>query len=537
MKTAIFLPLLLILLITSCTNNQPALKIGELVVSKYEFERSLKKANQSDNKQNLKKWKEEYINKLLVIADAYAKKYDTLSAINNQVSFMSKFMMVQKYGYLWQSIISPKVDEFKIPTKEKIEKRKKLFYIDFIICENIDSLKTITHNDTILDIKKYNELKKQCNSKSFLKTGYISMQWPFLSFWKYKEYLFNQHEGTVSQLLHEGKQGIYIYLDHIEEINVDEKEKQRLQTELQIGIEKEIDDSLSIDIEKKTLLTLNDKNIGLLENFLDSSNNIFAYKTNLELLTYKLDQKEKKVDLQTFLDFLKLLPMQSVITNKAMLEEYLKQYVFDEYLNSEAIKLKLYEVDTFLISQKTFKENLMYSEYIQKEIFEKVQIDPSDIQNYYTKNASKYTAPKSIITNIFTFTNKDMAEQGLSQLKDLIVNNKLENKKEVMNINGLTNSNYNQSFDLSNNTLSNNLLAEIKALNIGEFSNIPQQYKGNWVIIQKVKEEGKVIQPFEELQKGIEMQLKAQESDKTLKVLVEKLRKQYPVTIDNTGIN
>lgn len=98
----------------SCSHNKNiidksiVLKIGSLEITRYEFEKNKRQyliLNVTDssaliNPGKLAAWKKNYIDKCIIISDAYNKGYDTIASIQNQIKHVGNFMMIQRYGYL-----------------------------------------------------------------------------------------------------------------------------------------------------------------------------------------------------------------------------------------------------------------------------------------------------------------------------------------------------------------------------------------------------------------------------------------------------
>lgn len=390
--------LILLLFIYACNSNknykQVVLKIGKLEISKYEFDKNKKRginnklgvSIKSDSKMILE-WKKEYLNRCFIAADAYAKNFDTIKTIQGIVKNTSRIMMVQDYGYLWKRTISPLVDTFKIITPAKVEKRKKMFYFDYIRFKNYEGLKKVLGNGTVCkNLTEYNKLKNKCHLLPFMETGYITQQWPFIAFWDLKDYLFSMKEGEISKLISYEDDYYYFCLDHIETIEMTQKEKENYQAELAMGLENEIRQKRGKRIDSICQPEINQENADILGKYIASNRTVLGFKENLELLRYKINNKNKVLNYDTFLGYYSYLLLKKEINCKETLLGYLKDYYYDDYLNIEAEKLGLYKTDTFLLDQKNYKNNVMIGEYIQRNIVNKIKTDSTEIITYYKLN-------------------------------------------------------------------------------------------------------------------------------------------------------
>jgi hypothetical protein len=551
MKINIQIALIFILFFCACnkniTNKQVILKIGKLEITSYEFNKNMERdlsGNQGKNniEENLKKvaqWKKGYLEKCLIISDAYQKRYDTIMTIKKQVDHISKFMMVQQYGYLWKKIISPVVDEFKQVTKDKIEKRKKLFYFDLISCNKLNDLLKVTKNDTVLEnLGEFNKLKNKCHFHNFLNTTYISQQWPFLSFWKYKEYLYNLKEGQVTKLLIQDNTYTYLYLDHIENVDITDKDKENLQKELQLGSEKELDDKKTVEMILKGTPVINYKNIDTLLKFISSAYTINEFKDNFELIRYDLNNTTKIIDFKTFLEYYSYLPLKSDIHDKETLLSYINQYYYDDYLNSEAKKLNLYDVDTFLLDQKNFLNNIIYGEYLKRNVFNNIKIDTSEILDYYNKNRLNFTQPRFITVNMYIFNNEQDANLNSNRISDYINRNLTDKSRDTSVIKGLQDFKLDIKIKMEDETeFPVEFLNEVLSIKISSLSTIPFKLKDKYILFFKKAEEGHSIRTLKSAYSQIEVQLKLEKIDRKIQELARELGTKYKIEIDKTGID
>src|SRR6266542_6767274 len=147
-----FIPILILIAFCSCNSKkkdtEKVLKIGSLEITKYEFEKNKKQEIGEKEEKQTSDWKNKFIDKCYIIADAYIKKYDTLTNVKKQIFYIGKIMMVQQGGYLWNETVTPVVDKLKVLTNEKIEKRKKMYYFDYISFSSLESLLEVTKGDT-----------------------------------------------------------------------------------------------------------------------------------------------------------------------------------------------------------------------------------------------------------------------------------------------------------------------------------------------------------------------------------------------------
>lgn len=550
MKKLSFLRNLIIFLLScSCNKNDiysdVVLKIGQLEITRYEFEKSksrdlpdLVSSNNKVNTGKLQEWKKKYIEKYMMIADAYETGLDTITSIRKQVEYTTKLMVAQQYGYLWQKTISPVVDQFKQVTEEKIGKRKKLFYFDYIFCDDLQELLKINGNDTIFEsVSEYNVLKSKCHLNKSFRTGYMSHQWPFLSFWEYKDYLFAMQEGEVSSLLTLDNSYAILFLDHIEIIEITDDDKKNLRTELQLGIEKEIDERKTREIELHCSPILNNESIELLYGFISDGNEIVDFNINGELMHYMMNDKSIMLDYATFLEYYNYLPYKPEILDKEEFKGLIIQYCYDDYLNIEAKKLGIYELDSFLLDQKMFKNGLLYGEYLQTNILNKIEIDSLEIISYYDGHTVDFLQPQIITADIYYFDRKVDAMRNMHVLSDLLKNNQPEEVKDVKVVENLSDVKKGYKIHTEHSSrFPNNFMAELLFTKTGELSTIPVEYEGKYVLLFKTGEEGQCIRRLDDVYDDIVIKIRQQKIEVRRQKRIEELKKKYMIEVDRTGI-
>jgi hypothetical protein len=538
----ILIPSLLFLI--SCNQQSDrshiVLKIGSLKITKYEYNRNkhreLEINSNIEKKPTLKDWNKQFIDKCFFIVDAYDKKYDTLTSIKKNIYYTSKIMMTQQYGYLWGAVVEPEVYKFQELSKEKIDKRKKLFYFDYISTNNIDNLKNILSSDSLIDsYMKYKRLKDKCQSnKSFFSTGYFSTQWPFNSFWKYKDYLFNLKEKTVSKLIYINNNYYYLYLDHIETLELDKEELDKLKTELRIGKEIEIDEKRTEEMNHKGNLKFNYENINKITDLLERHRELSSIDYNTELIQYVIDNKVVKLNFRNFLDFNNSTVFHKPISSKSQFISSLNQYYYNEYLNNEAIKLGLYKLDTFLLDEKNYENNLLYNYYIQKYVTNTISIDSSEILKYYLRHKTLFIQPENLKADIYIFDNPNYIRNSAYKIKSLLLDKKINETRDTNVIKGLNKVilDFNINLETDRNQFSKGTFNDIDKIKIPIVSMEPLIYKNKYVILYIKDSNGKCFMAFDQVYNRIREFIELDKSDIIRRSILENIKKKYKIEIN-----
>jgi hypothetical protein len=537
-------------LFCACNKNEIdksiVLKIGNLEVTKYEFERNKKRElanNTNDTISNidpkkLAEWKKQYIEKCLIIADAYSKSYDTLGSVNKQVKSVGDLMMVQKYGYLWKEKVWPSVETYRNLDKTKIDKRKKLFYFNYVAADNLNTILRITNNDTVLKNKEeFIKLKNKYSIDKSLTSGYFSIQWPFLAFWNDKDFLYNMKEGEVSKLLLSNNNYMFLLLDHIENIEMAQEDKIIFQKELEIGMQEEMYNKYNSEMEIKGHPVINDANVDIIGRFLSKGNSIFQFKDDPELIRYTINDSLRIIHFSTFMNYYSALMLRREITDKETLLSNIQQYYGNDYLTTEARKLNLYNSDIFMLDQKNFRNNVMYGLYIDTEIVRKITIDSSDIVKYYKSYPSLFEFPKTSVINLYIFDSKGDANSNSHTISELLRQNETSKTQDTTIIIGLRNYLPNLSIDMeSGKGYSAEFINTLEQTKLNTLSPSPVALNNKYVLIYKQENQGKYTKKLMSVYTMIEQRLKSERNEVKLKEVTEELKNKYKIEINKIGI-
>ena len=546
MKKLIFLLFALIFTFCSCNiknNDDILLKIGGLNITRYEFEKNKRismdeggaDSNVVNYPERVSMWKKEFVGRCYVVADAFEKNYDTIISIKKQIKYTGDYMMTQRYGYLWKKVISPIVDNRKKVTSELCQKRAKIYYFDYILCSNKDSILNLINYQprTKSDFLNIQRVSRQLKSFS---SGYFSIQWPFLSLWDKKDYLFMMKEGEVSELIYANKKFQYLFLDHIEEIPLSEKEKQNASTEMQYGTEDELIKKDDVERDSKCKPVLNRDNIEKIVKYIKAGNPISQYSNDIELIKYYINDSIRKVGFKVFLEYYSYQLLHPEIEDSKSLTNEVWEYYMDDYLIDKAKKNNLYNSTIFQLDQKNYQNNLLYSYYINEEIVKIIKIDSLEVINFYRNNLQQFEQPQEVIINIYSFRNRREAQMNQNKMTELLKYNQILKTTDSTVIKGLINYIPNLTIDMNSSNYPIELKEIITKTPIGKLSISPVIYKNKYVLIYKEKEIGKCQKQIQDVYKNIESSIKKEKIEKGISILTDKLKEKYKITIDKTGI-
>lgn len=531
---AIIITIVLVILFSCKSNNSTILKIGDFEISEYTFKREMKKYLQTCENDNVNTiiWGEEFINNCFLISDALYLRYDTIEFLKDELDVVSQVMMVQRYGYLWKKTVSPIVDDFMRVTKDKIEKRNKLLFVDIIICDNIDSLKILINNLHIDDMQSFNKLKALCVNKTYLSNRYYSIYWPYGNLYKFENEISLLNPGMISSPLFDESRIIYLYLDHVEEIKINKKDEQNLSSELQMIKEREIDVKKELEMKNTGRLLILEDSLNCVLNYITNN---FIGDFNPIIAEYELDNKKKYIDLNSFSNYLKYNPYKRTVRSLDDVKKYINQYFFNLYLSNEASCLGLYESEEFKYDKQYFYYTLLLREYFNNKIINNANVDSSEIASYYENNLSEFEIVNGASINIFTFVDYQSAEKGLKKISCLI-DSLLFNEEGLTKFEGLVNYEKNQIINFVNSVYPDNITNSIQNLPERSLSLNIYPFMNKYILIYKNKSVKNFNPEIDFVKDRIYYKLLESKITEVKKTQVQKLKSTLNVDINKTGI-
>jgi hypothetical protein len=352
----------------------------------------------------------------------------------------------------------------------------------------------------------------------------------------YKDDLYTMQEGCVSKPMQKDKTKFYLYLDHIEDISVNPREEGNLLTELQIGTEQEIIEKDYAEMRKALRVNLNLPSVNLIGDFLAQGHDLGLFKEDLELATYYIDDKPRVLTFNLFLEYITHQFIKRDIREKEALIFFINDYCGDDYLVNEAKKIDLYHSDVFLLDQKNYQNNVLYSNYIDKEISQYIQIDSLDVKAWYGTHLDQFEQPRTITVNAYYFNSKEAALGNQAQINSLLNQKEISKTQDSAIIKGLINFEPGLSLDMDLSGKNTEWKEAIRLARPGSLIDQPVVYDGHFALFFYEKADGKCTQKLAEVSGYIEYTLKNEQIEKLRQVRIHKLKEKYKVEIDKTGI-
>jgi len=540
-KSTINILFLILFIFSSCISHNDnlkiddeiVLKIGSFEITRYEYEKNKKKEAENQSYRNPEECLKNYIVNSYFLADAYFKKYDTISAISKKVNYASITMLGQFKGYLWDKVEEPKLLFSKKEIKKIYRKQNKLFDLEYLIFPDKMSLNAICNNDTCIKTEAdFKKLISRCNTSSvkYIKTLHL---YPFFELEPVKEQIYKLKQGSIIRIPFQNGKILIARINKVIEIKQKKfsEEKENISSNLRYIKERQIVEDKQNSIFNKAKIVINEQ---VVEMILKKIKNAFPLEVSKTLLTdtvlkYILDKQPKALIVKDFFDYYHNNPFMYVITNKESLNEVLRSIVEEKYLYVESVNLGITNEKKFILDKRDFMNRLILNAYYKNNFFV-TKVSDEDVFDFYNTNKQSFSPCKTCYVSVFTFRDKNSAYFNLKLIKKIISQNGIKNSFDTSML-GLLSYSPNVIIETNNNKYSTGLVHNIFISKMNVVIG-PVELDNQIKIFVKTKEEGQQIQPFEFAKETIEKHLIA----KNIKMLKDnkfnELMSKYTVTIN-----
>jgi len=538
---ALNLLLFLLFLIISCVSeknepdidNEVVLKIGSFEITKYEYEKNKERESEQPNYISEEEWIKSYISNSFFLADAYYRKYDTISAINKIVEYASISMLGRYKGYLWNKVEEPKLVISKREIKQVYRKQNKLYDLEYFMFPNKIVLNSILNNDTCISSEAdFNKLIAKCHTSS---VQYINAQlrYPFYELEPVKDQICSLKQGSIVRIpLKDGK----ILIAHLKSIlEISQKtfseEKENISFDLRRIKERQIIDDKQHYILNRANIVVNEKLADTILKELENDLYLGLSKTLLSdtILRFTFNNETYALSVAEFFDYYRYNPFMYVITNIESLYEILRDIVIEKYLYIECVELGITRENKFLLDKRDYTNRLILKAYYRNNFYY-TKLSNRDLIDYYNTNKERFLQCKTCYVSVFTFKDKNTAYQSLGFLDKIVFQNGIIAPSDTSMM-GLLSYQPNTIVEMKNNMYPIELVRNIFNSKINTPVG-PVLIKNQESVFIKTKEEGQEIQPYELAKEEIRKQLIAENMEILKANKLRELTSNYSITIN-----
>lgn len=524
-------------------SDQIILKVGDIEITEYEFEKNLEKFRQgyqNKYKQNvppdsIKEWINEFINETIILANAWHQGYYQNKEINEFVENYARKILVQEHGLLYHELITKNISLDSLTIKQAYQKHSIQFKMDYIWLKNPKEMFNISiPKNRLMSSDSFDLMARKCqiNKECCYDSCYFS--WPSARFWEIQDQIFQLQIGEVSQPLY-SHQGVFIvritdrkslmpppfdlikdYL--IERLHFIEEERQfqNYKNEINIKAKVQINQRL-FDQIATTILAKDEGNPFVLDTLV-----VFEF-LNETAFSYLSGSKRRKITVRDLLWYYNQQPMRKRIKDKWQFNDLPYQMVYEDYAFRHAAQLELDKTLRFKLDRKNFKNRVI----LNKIIDEKVQVTEDELYNEYKSRVNEFIKGEKVIVSIFIFNKFDNAKA----IREILNKNKFEDFEQVFKDDSVREKVIIFEINKHIHYLSQELPKELIDIcfmmedrSTSALLPIPNE---KILLIAKLREEGIRILPFHEVKSVLKNELMQKKREKTIQQMAIKLKDKF----------
>lgn len=444
--------LCLTILIWSCGNDSEVsgeatdiiYKVGAFGATRYEVDQDFKnftKANHQVNERLLESWRDVIRTKALFLADAYAKRYDTLSIIQKKLDFALKYKIAQEGGSLWKRNVAPKLTVSNSEVEDTFKKREYVLYADLLFFSDERLLQDLGKRFSG-DATKFHELVKEFRGRAGVEFASLPLVYPFTQLASVNDEIYQMKVGDVLGPVSE-PEGAYLILltrKHKREPIPLKSDRQSIEQDLLSLKRKLAIDSKQDSIYRTSKVEFHSHNIEVLAHRLKDKSANSAVKDTSLLMRYHMNGVRYSFRAQDYDEFIKYTPMLvGDVSAYQQIRDNLKDHLIRTYLYEEAKRLGILIDKTFLLEQQQYYHALLEQHYYTEEFDRKIEISEQALIDYYNENQKAFPADQIAWVTFIEFTNEHTAYNGFSYLQSTLANRSTPKLSDTTAVEGLVN--------------------------------------------------------------------------------------------------
>ncbi|WP_257670264.1 hypothetical protein [Parapedobacter tibetensis] len=442
-------------------NDNVVLQVADVRITAYELEKNLKRfkeayqdtASMEPGENDVEKWIQEFINRAYFLADAYERGYHEQAEVARGVASMEKLMIAQRRGILEQFLIDKMqpLDQKEIDlARERNRKKISIAYLKF------KDFNTATHfigGNQLKGLAEFDEAIGRSIGHQNVIHGEAVIEWPFVDFWEYGEYLFSMKKGELTPILM-FQHGAYLF--YIKDTAIADEpaptdeiiQKLNFQQEVEIvaDYQNEVNGNTHIIYNPDALSKFN-KILSKLVPLHEFEKQHFHEILSENAFTFIVEEKQAQHSIADFIDYYNYLPFKQEIRSTEQIGHIIRSWVYSEYSYAKAEKLGITNDPEFILDRENYRKNLIYSYYETEELKKSIKLYDEAIADWYGTNKSRYVKPDGVNVSIFSFDNLQNAGKGIV---DIMQNRRdtarLTSLKGLRDIQWNTNMGYGQPF-------------------------------------------------------------------------------------------
>ncbi len=416
--------------------------VGSFRATRFEVDRAFENFRQSHagaNDRLLEAWMDDMLARGYFLADAYARRYDTLSAIQKKLVSALKHKIAQEGGYLWKRNVAPKLKVSDSEIADAYAKRSDLFYVELLFFSNDRLLQDLGKRFSSGSSPEFYDLVKEFRDRSGVEFVSVPLIYPFAQFASAKDEIYQMKAGDMLGPVSQAEGSYIIHLTHKQKRDVLSVDADRPSIEQDlISLKRKLAiDSKQDSIYRTSKIAFHDDNIERLAGRLKKKVVSIEMDT-ATLMTYHLNNTDYRFRAGDYKAFIKYSPMLiGDFAEPQQIRNNLKDHLIREYLYEEASRAGILDDKTFLLEKQQYYNALLEQHYYTEEFERKLEISEQELVDYYKNNQSLFPAEQIAWVSFIEFANEHAAYDAISYFQTVLAKGDVPKLSDTTEVQGL----------------------------------------------------------------------------------------------------
>jgi len=418
-------------------------KVGAFEATRYEVDQdflNFKAGHSGTNDHLMDSWMNALRTKAYFLADAYAKRYDTLSVLQKKLDFAIKYKIAQEGGYLWNRNVAPKLKVSNAEVEDAYRKRADLYHIDLLFFSDERILRDAGKRFSVDSPKMFYELVKEYRGHAGVEFASVSMVYPFTQLASVKDIINQKNIGSVLGPIAEPEGSYFILLTGKQKRDLPsiETDRQHIEQDLIFLKRKMAIHAKQDSIFRTSSVVFRDDNIERLARQLTNKVTSAPDTDTLTLMRYHLNDAEVRFRAKDYQEFIKYSPiLVGDFSQQQQIRDNLKDQLIRAYLHEEAKRLGVLADETLLLEKRHYYHALLEQYYYVEEFERNIQISPEELVDYYNKNPKDFPADQIAWVSFIEFANEHAAYNGISYFQSVLSRGNTPSLSDTATVHGV----------------------------------------------------------------------------------------------------
>lgn len=536
--------MLFLLLLTSQSSGQSSidtsivLRVGTIHFTGYELEKNLtqfrdifrQKNGRTPTAADIGQGIQAFIDRGYLLADASAKRYDTLTEVNRWVAAMERFIISQPGGLLDEKLGGELTEQ---DLNQAVQKHlRKLHYRYIRFPDHAAAFTMLEGKATVESNAAFEDLVKKRSAITGVSIGQDVVQWPFFNRGVREELLLDLKEGEISSLI-TLSDGVYLAqamrIEIVTPADLPPNYKQVLTGILKQRKQEEVHRKFYEESMHHAAIKYDEPFLAALKEYLAAKGSISNFEKDMfpsvryrTAMTYQVGNTAKQISGDEWMSYYNHLPMKQAIRTESLLPN-LEAFIIEDLAYHKAQETGITKDTKFVLDRINYEKNIIAVIYEREELKKGIVVTDEEISSKYQQAKDEYRQATDAVVTALSFPDRRSASQGYAlarsgRIDSLIKTNAIEAHRSIR---------YNDAL------FTDSIRNVIFAAKVSTPSS-PLYYKGNWIFIIKESESGNRTRELEEVKSTLIKKIEEEKLEEKKQALLAILKKKYPVF---NGIN